>query len=75
MYLRVDSQHEVMTANKHSNIDLLSQVGGLYTSSIALIYIVSAYFTRKLFFSSLIKKLYSQETVLHDGDRHNLSRE
>ena len=45
MYLRVDSQHEVMTAIKFSYIDLLSKVGGLYTSTIAIVSLVCSYFT------------------------------
>ena len=61
MYLRADSQHEVISANHYSYIEFIAQVGGLYTSTISLVYIVCAYFTQKLFFSSLIKKLYSSE--------------
>lgn len=64
MYLRVDSQHEIITTDFTSQVDVIAKVGGLYTSSIAVLYTLCVYFTQKLFFNSLIKKLYSHEKVM-----------
>jgi hypothetical protein len=75
MYLRVDSQHEVITANRYENVDLLAKVGGLYTSSISIVYLFISYFTQKLYFGNLIHKLYQHETVVKDGSVNQLSKE
>ena len=55
--------------------DLLSEIGGMYTSLHQILLTLFIYFTRKIYKTSLINKLYAYETVVSMEDKSGLSRD
>jgi hypothetical protein len=54
-----------MTAHEFNLSDALSEIGGLYASVRGALFLVFAGFTKKLYYDSLIKRLYSYEGVVY----------
>ena len=58
VYLRYDSEYSMYQRRVYSVMDLLGDIGGLYSSLFSIGYLLIYFYRHRMFISAILKKMY-----------------
>ena len=69
MFIRFDPRYDIYNRQVYSILPMLGDIGGLQQSLYLIGYMVVAYFSHRIFISSILKRIYQIKKSIQDNEK------